>query len=92
MSAAVRAGPVTAALLRDAQRCVRELSELGSPDQPLARLATGRIALALGQTAVASEHLAAAAVGRTARARRCPGQSRGWPRRCAPKRSATRSA
>ena len=64
VSAAVRAGPVTAALLRDAQRCVRELSELGSPDQPLARLATGRVALALGQTAVASEHLAAAAVGR----------------------------
>ena len=73
VSAAVRAGPVTAALLRDAQRCVRELSELGSPDQPLARLATGRIALALGQTAVASEHLAAAAVGR----RHGPALSRG---------------
>ena len=73
VSAAVRAGPVTAALLRDAQRCVRELSELGSPDQPLARLATGRAALALGQTAVASEHLAAAAVGR----RHGPALSRG---------------
>jgi tetratricopeptide (TPR) repeat protein len=73
VSAAVRAGPVTAALLRDAQRCVRELSELGSPDQPLARLATGRVALALGQTAVASEHLAAAAVGR----RHGPALSRG---------------
>ena len=72
-SAAVRAGPVAAALLRDAQRCVRELSELGSPDQPLARLATGRVALALGQTAVASEHLAAAAVGR----RHGPALSRG---------------
>ena len=64
VSAAVQAGPVTAALLRDARRCVRELSELGSPDQPLAWLATGRVALALGQTTVASEHLAAAAVGR----------------------------
>lgn len=73
VSAAVRAGPVTAALLRDAQRCVRELSELGSPHQPLARLATGRVALALGQTAVASEHLAAAAVGR----RHGPALSRG---------------
>ena len=91
VSAAVRAGPVTVRLARDAQRCVRELSELGSPDQPLARLATGRAALALGQTAVASEHLAAAAVGAPP-ARRCPGESRGWPRRCAPKRSATRSA
>jgi hypothetical protein len=27
-----------------------------SPDQPLARLATGRVALALGRTAVADEH------------------------------------
>jgi len=73
VNASVRAGPVTAALLRDAQQCVQELSELGSPDQPLARLATGRVALALGQTAVASEHLAAAAVGR----RRGPALSRG---------------
>ena len=58
------AGPATAALLRDAQRCVRELSELSSPDQSLAQLATGRIALALGRTTVAHEHLAAAAAGR----------------------------
>jgi tetratricopeptide (TPR) repeat protein len=64
VSAGVRAGPATATLLRDAQRCVRELSDLSSPDQRLARLAAGRVALALGQTAVASEHLAAAAVGR----------------------------
>src|SRR6185312_6134886 len=71
--ASVRAGPVTAALLRDAQRCVRELFELGSPDQLLAQLATGRVALALGRTAVASEHLAAAAVGR----RHGPALSRG---------------
>ncbi len=73
VSAAVRAGPVTAVLLRDAQRCVRELTELGSPDQPLAELAAGRVALALGQTAVAHEHLAAAAVGR----RSGPALSRG---------------
>src|SRR5215218_6825712 len=64
VSALVAAGPATAALLRDAQRCVRELSELSSPDQPLAQLAAGRVALALGRTAVASEHLAAAAADR----------------------------
>ena len=64
VSAGVDAGPATAALLRDAQRCVRELADLSSPDQPLARLATGRVALALGRTAVADEHLAAAAAGR----------------------------
>jgi hypothetical protein len=51
-------------LLRDAQRCVRELSEISSPDEPLAQLAAGRVALALGQTVLATEHLAAAATGR----------------------------
>jgi tetratricopeptide (TPR) repeat protein len=64
VSAGVGAGPATAALLRDAQRCVRELSDLSSPDLPLAQLSTGRVALALGRSAVANEHLAAAAVGR----------------------------
>ncbi|MBV9205049.1 MAG: CHAT domain-containing protein [Actinobacteria bacterium] len=64
VSAGIDAGPATPALLRDAQRCVRELSDLSSPDQPLARLATGRVALALGHGAVADEHLAAAADGR----------------------------
>jgi tetratricopeptide (TPR) repeat protein len=64
VSAGVDGGQATAALLRDAQRCVRELADLSSPDQPLARLATGRIALALGQRTVANEHLAAAAAGR----------------------------
>jgi tetratricopeptide (TPR) repeat protein len=64
VSAGVAAGPATAALFREAQRCVREMSELSSPDKPLAQLATGRVALALGRTAVANEHLAAAATGR----------------------------
>jgi tetratricopeptide (TPR) repeat protein len=64
VSASIDVGPATAALLRDAQRCARELADLASPDQPLARLATGRVALALGRTAVADEHLAAAAAGR----------------------------
>ena len=72
VSAGIDVGPATAALLRDAQRCVRELADLSSPDQPLARLATGRVALALGRTAVADEHLAAAAAGR----RRGPALSR----------------
>jgi tetratricopeptide (TPR) repeat protein len=64
VSASIDVGPATAALLRDAQRCVRELAGLSSPDQPQAELATGRVALALGRTAVADEHLAAAAAGR----------------------------
>src|SRR5207248_711497 len=64
VSASIDAGPATVALLRDAQRCARELADLSSPDRPLARLATGRVALALGRTAVADEHLAAAAAGR----------------------------
>jgi len=58
------AGPPTGALLRDAQRCVRELTALHSPDLPLSRLLAGRVALALGRAAVADEHLAAAARSR----------------------------
>jgi tetratricopeptide (TPR) repeat protein len=64
VSAGIDVGPATAALLRDAQRCARELGDLSSPDQLLAQLATGRIALVLGRKAVAVEHLAAAAEGR----------------------------
>ena len=64
VNAGVEAGPATAALLRDAGRCARALAHLSSPHQPLAELAVGRIALALGRTAVANQHLAAAAAGR----------------------------
>jgi len=64
VSAGVEAGPATAALLRDAGRCARTLAHLSSPHQPLAELAVGRVALALGRTAVANQHLAAAAAGR----------------------------
>jgi tetratricopeptide (TPR) repeat protein len=64
VSAGIDVGPATSALFRDAQRCARELADLSSPDQALARLATGRVALALGRTAVADGHLAAAAAGR----------------------------
>lgn len=40
-------GPATMGLLRQARRVVRELTVLGSPELPLARLAAGRAALAL---------------------------------------------
>ena len=62
--ASIDAGLPTAGLLREARRCVRELSSVSSPDQLLARVATGRVALALGQGAVAEEYLSAAAAGR----------------------------
>ena len=58
------AGPATDAMLREAERCVRELAAFSSPELPLARLLAGRIGLALGRTKVADEHLAAAAHGR----------------------------
>src|SRR5512133_881612 len=64
VNAAVDSGPATTALLRDAQRCVRALSELSSPDQPRAQLTSARIALALGRVKVADLQLAAAAIGR----------------------------
>jgi tetratricopeptide (TPR) repeat protein len=64
VSAAIETGPATVALLRDARRCARALAGLSSPDQPLAELAVGRVALALGRAAMANQHLAAAAAGR----------------------------
>ncbi|MFI6388564.1 CHAT domain-containing protein [Nonomuraea sp. NPDC050547] len=70
------AGSPTGTLLRAAGACVRDLAALSSPHLPLGHLLTGRIALALGRTRVAREHLTAAA-----RARRGgPAQARttGW--------------
>jgi len=64
VSAGVAAGSATPALFREAERCIRELSELSSPDLPLAQLVTGRVALALGRAGVANMHLAEAASGR----------------------------
>jgi len=64
VSAGVEAGPATATLLRAAQRCVRELSDMSSPDLPQAQLATGRVALALGRMPIANQQLVAAAAGR----------------------------
>ena len=64
VSAGVETGPATVALLRNARRCAQALAGLSSPAQPLADLAVGRIALALGQTEVANRYLAEAAAGR----------------------------
>lgn len=65
--AAAEAGPATAALLRDARRCVRELASLGSPDLPLARLAAGRVATAVAAAVAADERANADARSRGAR-------------------------
>ena len=77
--AAGEAGPATAALLRDARWCTRELAELRSPELTLAWLAAGRIAAALAAAtnaidpaaragrrlrSVADDYFAAAAAGR----------------------------
>ena len=58
------AGPPTEAMLREAQRCVRELTAISSAELPLARLLAGRIGLALGRSRIADQQLAAAAQGR----------------------------
>jgi len=53
--AAMQAAPVTAALVKDARRCARELARLGSPDLPLAQLAVGRAATALAAAVTAEK-------------------------------------
>ncbi|MFI7701223.1 CHAT domain-containing protein [Nonomuraea sp. NPDC049480] len=58
------AGPPNEALLRDAARCARELAALSSSRLPLSRLVAGQIALALGRTGEAEEHLGVAAGAR----------------------------
>lgn len=69
-------GPAGSDLLREAERCTRELAALSSPELPLAHLIAGRLALGLGRTAPARAHLTAAARGR----RHGPALSRavGW--------------
>jgi tetratricopeptide (TPR) repeat protein len=67
--AAAESGPVTAALLGEARRCVRELTGLGSPQLVLARLAAGRTALALAAAGQAAEDLTTGNAGRPAAAR-----------------------
>jgi tetratricopeptide (TPR) repeat protein len=69
-------GPVSTALLREANRAVALLDALGSGDAAQAHLLAGRIALDLGRRDEAERHLAAAARTR----RRGPALSRvmGW--------------
>jgi tetratricopeptide (TPR) repeat protein len=69
-------GPVTARLLRAADRAAVRLEELGSGEATQARLLAGRVALDLGRRAEADRHLAAAARSR----RRGPAMARatGW--------------
>ena len=67
--AALEAGPVTSALLRDARRCVRELAGLGSPDLPLARLAAGRVATTLAAAIATDERTGVNARSRARRLR-----------------------
>ena len=57
--AAIEARLETAALLRDARQCVRELAALASPELPLAQLAAGLVALALAENADQEERSAA---------------------------------
>jgi hypothetical protein len=69
-------GPVSAPLLREANRAAARLDELGSSDAAQAHLLAGRIALDLGRRDDAERHLAALARTR----RRGPALSRvsGW--------------
>lgn len=64
IQAAVDAGRVDVRLAAAATRCVAELTALSSPELPAARLAAGRVALALGRHRAAGEQLAAAADAR----------------------------
>ena len=69
-------GPVSAPLLREANRAAARLDELGSSDAAQAHLLAGRVALELGRRDDAERHLAALARTR----RRGPALSRvsGW--------------
>jgi tetratricopeptide (TPR) repeat protein len=70
------AGPVSAALLREADRAANQLDALGASDAAQAHLLAGRVALDLGRREDADRHLVAAARTR----RRGPALSRasGW--------------
>jgi tetratricopeptide (TPR) repeat protein len=69
-------GPVSTRLLREANRTVGRLEELGSGEATQAHLLAGRIALDLGRRADADHHLSVAALSR----RRGPAMARanGW--------------
>jgi tetratricopeptide (TPR) repeat protein len=76
IEARYKAGPVSAPLLREANRAAARLDELGSSDAAQAHLLAGRVALELGRRDDAELHLAALARIR----RRGPALSRvsGW--------------
>jgi tetratricopeptide (TPR) repeat protein len=76
IEARYKAGPVSASLLREANRAAARLDELGSSDAAQAHLLAGRVALELGRRDDAEPHLAALARTR----RRGPALSRvsGW--------------
>ena len=89
VSAGVVVGPATAALLRDAQRCVQELSDLSSPTSRWRGWLPAGLPWRSGRvrwpTSTSLPLRPAVGTGR-----RYPGRSGGWPRRCVPKRPATR--
>jgi tetratricopeptide (TPR) repeat protein len=76
IEARYKVGPVSAPLLREANRAAARLDELGSSDAAQAHLLAGRVALELGRRDDAERHLAALARIR----RRGPALSRvsGW--------------
>ena len=76
VQARYKAGPVSPALLRQANRAAAELDALGASDAAQAHLLAGRVALELGRRDDADRHLIAAARVR----RRGPALSRvsGW--------------
>ena len=76
IEARYKVGPVSAPLLREANRVAARLDELGSSDAAQAHLLAGRVALELGRRDDAERHLAALARTR----RRGPALSRvsGW--------------
>jgi tetratricopeptide (TPR) repeat protein len=76
VQAKLTAGPVSAQLLREANRVAERLEALGSSDAPQAHLLAGRVALGLGHRDAADRHFIAAAGTR----RRGPAMSRaaGW--------------
>ncbi len=72
------AGPVSPALLRQANRAAAELDALGASDAAQAHLLAGRVALDLGRRDDADRHLVAAARSPAARSGPVPGQRLAW--------------
>jgi tetratricopeptide (TPR) repeat protein len=71
-----KVGPVSAALLREANRAAARLDDLGASDAARAHLLAGRVALELGRRDAADRHLVAAA--RTRRRGPALARASGW--------------